>query len=64
LYGVLYAISLPTRTILKQNPALGSISLIAYFVSGSVMVLIGAALFIRFLREDPLRAVAASDGNS
>jgi hypothetical protein len=64
LYGVLYAISLPTRIILKQNPALGSISLIAYFVSGSVMVLIGAVLFIRFLREYPLRIVAASDGNS
>jgi len=64
LYGVLYAISLPTRIILKQNPALGSISLIAYFVSGSVMVLIGAVFFTRFLREYPLRVVAASDGNS
>ena len=64
LYGVLYAISLPTRIILKQNPALGSISLIAYFVSGSVMVLIGAVLFTRFLRKYPLRVVAASDANS
>jgi hypothetical protein len=64
LYGVLYAISLPTRIILKQNPDLGSVSLIVYFVSGSVMVLIGAVLFIRFLRKYPLPAVAASDGNS
>ena len=61
LYGVLYAISLPTRIILKQNPALGSISLIAYFVSGSVMVLIGAVLFIRFLHDYPLPAVEAAD---
>ena len=54
LYGVLYAISLPTRIILKQNPDLGSVSLIAYFVSGSVMVLVGAILFIRFLHNYPL----------
>ena len=54
LYGVLYAISLPTRIILKQNPDLGSVSLIAYFVSGGVMVLIGVVLFIRFLHDYPL----------
>ena len=63
LYGVLYAISLPTRIILKQNPALGSISLIAYFVSGSVMVLIGAVLFIRFLRDYPISAEGTLDDN-
>ena len=59
LYGVLYAISLPTRIILKQNPDLGSVSLIAYFVSGGVMVLIGVVLFIRFLRDYPIPAEKA-----
>jgi len=63
LYGPLYAISLPTRIILKQSPALGSISLIVYFVSGGVMVLIGTVLFIRFLHDYPIPAEAASDGN-
>ena len=59
LYGVLYAISLPTRIILKQNPDLGSVSLIAYFVSGGVMVLIGVVLFICFLRGYPIPAEKA-----
>jgi hypothetical protein len=59
LYGVLYAISLPTRIILKQNPDLGSVSLIAYFVSAAVMVLIGVAMFVRFLRDYPIPAEKA-----
>jgi len=46
---------------LKQNPALGSISLIGYFVSGGVMVIIGVVLFIRFLRDYPLPAAEAAD---
>lgn len=64
LYGVLYAISLPTRIILKQNPDLGSVSLIVYSVSGGVMVFIGVVLFIRFLRDYPISAEGTLDGNS
>ena len=63
-YGVLYAIPVPVGIVLLQNTGLPGLMFLPFGVSGGVMVLIGAVLFIRFLREYPLRAVAASDGNS
>lgn len=58
-YGVLYAVTLPVRIILKQNPDLRGISLSAYFVSAGIMVLIGVVLFLRFLRDYPIPAEEA-----
>ena len=63
-YGVLYAIPVPVGIVLLQNTGLPGFMFLPFGVSGVVMVLIGAVLFIRFLREYPLPAVEASDGNS
>ncbi len=53
-YGVLFAVTLPVRIILKQIPNLRGISLGAYFVSASIILLIGTTLLIRFLRDHPI----------
>jgi hypothetical protein len=53
-YGVLYAIPLPVGIGLLQNTGLPGFMFLPFGVSGVVMVLIGAVLFIRFLRDYPL----------
>lgn len=53
-YGVLFAVTLPVRIILKQIPDLRGISLCAYFVSASIILLIGTTILIRFLRDHPI----------
>ncbi len=58
-YGVLYAVTLPVRIILKQIPDLRSISLCGYFVSASIILLIGTTLLIRFLRDYPIPTAEA-----
>lgn len=58
-YGVLYAVTLPVRIILKQIPDLRGISLGAYFFSASIILLIGTVLLIRFLRDYPIPAEEA-----
>jgi hypothetical protein len=63
-YGVLYAIPLPVGIVLLQNTGLPGLMFLPFGVSGGIMVIIGVVLFIRFLREYPLPAVEASDGNS
>ena len=58
-YGVLFAVALPVRIILKQIPNLKGISLSAYFVSGSIILLIGTTILIRFLRDHPIPTAEA-----
>ena len=58
-YGMLYAIPLPVGLVLLQNTGLPGLMFLPFGVSGGVMVIIGVALFIRFLREYPLPAVEA-----
>jgi len=58
-YGMLYAIPLPVGVVLLQNTGLPGLMFLPFGVSGGVMVIIGVALFIRFLREYPLPAVEA-----
>jgi len=53
-YGVLYAIPVPVGFLLLQNTGLPGFMFLPFGVSGVVMVLIGAVLFIRFLRNYPL----------
>lgn len=55
-YGVLYGLPLPLGILLARNTELsgtGSMA-ITFGVAGGVMVLIGAVLFVRFLREYPV----------
>jgi len=63
-YGILYAMPLPVGIVLLQNTGLPGLMFLPFGVSGGIMVIIGVVLFIRFLREYPLPAVEASDGNS
>jgi hypothetical protein len=63
-YGMLYAMPLPVGIVLLQNTGLPGLMFLPFGVSGGIMVIIGVVLFIRFLREYPLPAVEASDGNS
>ncbi|MCD4846747.1 MAG: hypothetical protein K8R76_00990 [Candidatus Aegiribacteria sp.] len=58
-YGVLFAVALPVRIILKQIPNLKGISLSAYFVSASIILLIGTTILIRFLRDHPIPTAEA-----
>jgi hypothetical protein len=53
-YGMLYAMPLPVGIVLLQNTGLPGLMFLPFGVSGVVMVLIGAVLFIRFLRDYPL----------
>jgi hypothetical protein len=55
-YGVLYGLPLPLGILLARNTDLSGTSSMAitFGVAGGVMVLIGAVLFVRFLREYPL----------
>lgn len=53
-YGVLYAVTLPVHIILKQTPDFRCISLGAYFLSASIILVIGTTLLIRFLRDHPI----------
>ncbi|MDH4136914.1 MAG: hypothetical protein OEW09_09420 [Anaerolineae bacterium] len=53
-YGVLYAIPVPVGIVLLQNTGLPGFMFLPFGVSGVVMVLIGAVLFSRFLRDYPL----------
>jgi hypothetical protein len=56
-YGVLYGLPLPLGVLLARNTDLsgtGSMA-ITFGVAAGVMVLIGVVLFVRFLREYPIR---------
>jgi hypothetical protein len=62
-YGMLYAMPLPVGFVLLQNTGLPGFMFLPFGISGGIMVLIGAVLFIRFLREYPLPTEAVPDGN-
>jgi len=62
-YGVLYAIPVPVGIVLLQNTGLPGFMFLPFGVSGGIMVLIGVAMFVRFLRDYPIPAEAVSDGN-
>jgi len=62
-YGVLYAIPVPVGIVLLQNTGFPGLMFLPFGVSGVVMVLIGAVLFIRFLRDYPISAAGTLEGN-
>ncbi|MFB0537507.1 MAG: hypothetical protein ACETWR_21280 [Anaerolineae bacterium] len=62
-YGILYAIPVPVGLALLQNTGLPGLMFLPFGVSGGVMVIIGVALFIRFLHDYPVPAEVVSDGN-
>lgn len=62
-YGILYAIPVPVGLVLLQNTGLPGLMFLPFGVSGGLMVIIGVALFIRFLHEYPVPAEVVSDGN-
>jgi hypothetical protein len=63
-YGVLYALAFPLGILLAENTDLrGAYSMAITFGSaGGIMVLIGAVLFVRFLRRYPLPKERATMG--
>jgi hypothetical protein len=63
LYGVLYAVPFPLGILLAQNTSLsGTASMALTFgVAGATMVLVGVALFVRFLRAYPKTAQVGFD---
>jgi hypothetical protein len=63
-YGLLYAIPFFVRIMLEQNPGLRGISLIAYFVSAGILLLMGTIVFVRFLGNNPVVSEEASYGNN
>ncbi len=52
-YAVLWAASLPLGELLKSKSGLGDAGYV-YLVTGSLPIIIGAWLFVRFLRDYPL----------
>lgn len=64
-YGVLYGLPFPVGILLVENTELTGLSSMAitFGVAAGVMVLIGAVLFIRFLRKYPLPAGEAPGVN-
>jgi len=54
VYGWFYALAFPVTILLAQY--LDIIFPVAYVVPAGVMILIGAVLFVRFLRQYPLPA--------
>jgi hypothetical protein len=62
-YGLLYAIPFFVRIMLEHNPGLRGISLIAYFVSAGIILLMGTIVFVCFLRNNPVVPEEASYGN-
>jgi len=54
IYGVLYAVSLPFYKIYKHHAKLGTVSLIMFFISATIMLSVGIVVFIRFLRNYPI----------
>lgn len=53
-YGILFAIPLPFHVFLKYNPKFSHMSLIMFFISGVIIVVIGILLLLRFLRDYPI----------
>jgi hypothetical protein len=66
LYGVLYAVPFPLGIMVAQNTSLsGSASMALTFgAAGATMVLVGIALFVRFLRAYPKTAQVGIDQDS
>lgn len=52
LYGLLMGLSIPTSVFLEANA--GITFPIAWVISGSIILLVGVIIFIRFLRDHPL----------
>lgn len=62
LYGWLFGLSFPVSALLEEYA--GITFPVAFVASGVVMLLIGTVSLIRFLRDYPLPAEGALDGNS
>jgi hypothetical protein len=64
LYGVLFALQEVVGVGLRELADVNIGFFIGAAVSAVIVLLIGTVVFVRFLREYPLPAVEASDGNS
>lgn len=53
LYGILFAIPFPFYIFLKYNPKFSHLSLIMFFISGVIILIIGTIVLVRFLRKYP-----------
>jgi hypothetical protein len=53
LYGILYAIPFPFYRFLKFIPKFSHLSLIMFFISGVIIIIIGTIVLVRFLRNYP-----------
>jgi len=63
LIGVLYALAVPLD-IMQREFASIDLTFAAFGVPAAVILLMGAVVFIRFLRDYPLPTEGASDGNN
>jgi hypothetical protein len=61
VYGLLYAVAFPLAVVLTENWGAAAGFLAAYLLSAAPMMLVGLALFVRFLREYAVAAQPQSD---
>ena len=53
IYGILSAIPFPFYRFLKYNPKFSHLSLIMFFISGAIILIIGSIVLVQFLRNYP-----------
>jgi hypothetical protein len=63
LIGVLYAVAVPLDVVQRELSSI-DLTFVAFGVPAAVILLMGAVVFVRFLRKYPLSAEASLDGNS
>jgi hypothetical protein len=54
LYGILFALPLPFHIFLKYNPRFSHLSLMMFFISGTIIIIAGLIIFIRFMQNNPI----------
>jgi hypothetical protein len=57
LYAFLFAVSLPVTFWLKKNDVLAYPSLYVFSLTAGPMLVVGWILFVRFLRQFPIKSV-------
>ncbi len=53
IYGIFYAIPFPFYRFLKYNPKFSHLSLMMFFISGAIIIIIGSIVLVQFLRNYP-----------
>jgi hypothetical protein len=64
VYGLLYAVAFPLAVVLTEHWGAAAGFLVAYALSAAPMMLVGLALFVRFLRDYPIPTQPQSHHNA